>query len=205
LLSVLPQRPHAHWPGGQCPQLPGEQRPLLWSGTSRAGLRSKKLFGTSRKLATSAGMTGQSSDRGMCVTPTVRHSTMSVFSTGRLAAVQAGSPAPERSPFGCSPAERTSSGEYGVTQTLRVANPARYLFKLFAAEDTTVSGWIRQRRLERCARDLADPAARYQPIGLIAARWGLLDARHFARLFKTAYGHTPREYRQMTLEGGSRR
>lgn len=76
----------------------------------------------------------------------------------------------------------------------------RYLFKLFAAENTTVSGWIRHRRLERCARDLADPAARHQPIGLIAARWGLLDDRHFARLFKAGYGHTPRAYRQRALE-----
>ncbi|MGW2340840.1 AraC-like ligand-binding domain-containing protein [Streptomyces sp. NPDC001661] len=75
----------------------------------------------------------------------------------------------------------------------------RYLFKLFAAEDLTVAGWIRTRRLERCARDLASPAAAHQPIGMIAARWGLLDGRHFSRVFKTAYGQTPRDFRRRAL------
>ncbi|WP_425837892.1 helix-turn-helix domain-containing protein [Streptomyces fractus] len=75
----------------------------------------------------------------------------------------------------------------------------RYLFKLFAAEGLTVAGWIRTRRLERCARDLANPAAARQPIGVIAARWGLLDGRHFSRVFKTAYGRTPRDFRGRAL------
>lgn len=72
----------------------------------------------------------------------------------------------------------------------------RYLFKLFAAEELTVAGWIRMRRLERCARDLADVSARDQPVAMIAARWGLIDGRHFSRLFKAAYGETPSEYRR---------
>jgi hypothetical protein len=38
----------------------------------------------------------------------------------------------------------------------------RYLFKLFAEEETSVAGWIRTQRLERCARDLADPEYRRQ-------------------------------------------
>jgi AraC-like DNA-binding protein len=75
----------------------------------------------------------------------------------------------------------------------------RYLFKLFAAENTTVAGYIRAQRLRRCARDLADPAMREQPVGLIAARWGLADISHFARLFKSAYGHTPRDHRKQAL------
>jgi AraC-like DNA-binding protein len=79
----------------------------------------------------------------------------------------------------------------------------RYLFKLFAAEELTVAGWIRTRRLERCARDLTGPACADQPIGMIAARWGLLDGRHFSRVFKAAYGQTPREYRRAMTEDGS--
>lgn len=77
----------------------------------------------------------------------------------------------------------------------------RYLFKLFAAEQTTVAGWIRARRLEHCARELADPATKDHPVAMIAARWGLLDGRHFARVFKAAYGHTPRDYRRQALLG----
>jgi AraC-like DNA-binding protein len=55
---------------------------------------------------------------------------------------------------------------------------------------------IRRRRLERCARDLADPALAERPVAVIAACWGLPDSRHFARLFKAAYGRTPRDYRR---------
>ncbi|MFF3492004.1 helix-turn-helix domain-containing protein [Streptomyces sp. NPDC002795] len=83
------------------------------------------------------------------------------------------------------------AGAHGISR--------RCLFKLFAAEDLTVAGWIRTRRLERCARDLASPAAARQPIGMIAARWGLLDGRRFSRVFKTAYGCTPRDFRRRAL------
>ncbi|MGJ5830165.1 helix-turn-helix domain-containing protein [Streptomyces ossamyceticus] len=85
------------------------------------------------------------------------------------------------------------AGAHGISR--------RYLFKLFAEEETTVAGWIRTRRLERCARDLADPATRDQPVAAIAARWGLLDGRHFARVFKAVYGETPRDYRRRAGRG----
>jgi AraC-like DNA-binding protein len=71
----------------------------------------------------------------------------------------------------------------------------RYLYKLFETQDTTVAGWIRQRRLERCRRDLLDPALSHWPVSAIAARWGLTDAAHFSRLFRAAYGVPPGEYR----------
>ncbi|WP_055526470.1 helix-turn-helix domain-containing protein [Streptomyces graminilatus] len=75
----------------------------------------------------------------------------------------------------------------------------RYLFKLFAAQDLTVAGWIRTRRLEHCARDLASPARATEPISAVAARWGLLDCRHFSRMFKAEYGETPRDFRRRAL------
>jgi len=71
----------------------------------------------------------------------------------------------------------------------------RYLQKLFESEGYTVTNWIRTRRLERCRLDLADPKLSTLPVSAITARWGLTDASIFARMFKTAYGHTPREYR----------
>ncbi len=76
----------------------------------------------------------------------------------------------------------------------------RYLFKLFAAEGDTVAGYIRAQRLRGCARDLIDPTMQHQPVGLIAARWGLADVSHFARLFKSAYGRTPREFRRQAMD-----
>jgi AraC-like DNA-binding protein len=71
----------------------------------------------------------------------------------------------------------------------------RYLYKLFEIQQTTVAGWIRQRRLERCRQDLLDPALRHWSVSAIAARWGLTDAAHFSRLFRAAYGVPPGEYR----------
>jgi len=71
----------------------------------------------------------------------------------------------------------------------------RYLHKLFQAEHTTVSAWIRQRRLEACSHDLRDPILAGRPVSAIGARWGLPDAAHFSRLFRAAYGASPRDYR----------
>lgn len=75
----------------------------------------------------------------------------------------------------------------------------RQLQRLFAAEQTSVSAWIRRRRLERCRRDLADPARSGLTVGAVGARWGLPDAAHFSRLFRTAFGVPPVDYRRMSL------
>ena len=72
----------------------------------------------------------------------------------------------------------------------------RYLHRLFEAQDITVAAWIRQRRLERCRRDLADPALCAVPVSAVASRWGLPDSAHFSRLFRRTYGMPPAEYRR---------
>ncbi|MDR6866216.1 AraC-like DNA-binding protein [Microbacterium resistens] len=71
----------------------------------------------------------------------------------------------------------------------------RHLHGLFQEQGTTVSTWIRSRRLERCRRDLLDPMLADRSVAAIAARWGFVDAAHFSRAFKTAYGVSPSEYR----------
>lgn len=71
----------------------------------------------------------------------------------------------------------------------------RYLHKLFHEQSITVAGWIRERRLERCRRDLRDPLRRDRSIAAIAARWGFPDPAHFSRTFRAAYGISPHEYR----------
>lgn len=75
----------------------------------------------------------------------------------------------------------------------------RYLHKLFRPEGVTLGEWIRQRRLERCRRDLLDPAQRQRTVTTIAARWGFTSPAHFSRLFRDAFGTSPSEYR--TLDG----
>lgn len=70
----------------------------------------------------------------------------------------------------------------------------RLLQREFAAHSTSVAGWIREQRLERCRRDLERSDAR-TPVGEVGARWGLIDAGTFSKAFKAAYGASPREYR----------
>jgi AraC-like DNA-binding protein len=72
----------------------------------------------------------------------------------------------------------------------------RYLHKLFEAEGTSVCRWIREARLARCRRDLADPALDHWTILAIASRWGLPGPQHFSRLFRAAYGCSPSEFRR---------
>lgn len=79
----------------------------------------------------------------------------------------------------------------------------RLLHALFHSEGTTVSAWIRTRRLEHCRRELTDIVFADHAVSAIAARWGLVDAAHFSRLFKATYGASPRDVRASAL-GGSR-
>jgi AraC-like DNA-binding protein len=71
----------------------------------------------------------------------------------------------------------------------------RSLQQLFHDEGLTVAGWIRQRRLERCRRDLADPSLAARPIAAIAAHWGFSSAADFSRTFRAVHGLAPSEYR----------
>ena len=70
----------------------------------------------------------------------------------------------------------------------------RYLHKLFESEDATVGRYIQQRRLEECRRDLAR-SANGSTIAAVAHRWGFTSAAHFSRVFRAAYGLSPREWR----------
>jgi AraC-like DNA-binding protein len=72
----------------------------------------------------------------------------------------------------------------------------RQLHKLFHAEKTTVSQWIRERRLEQCRRQLSDPNDNNLSVGEIAATWGIFDGAHFSRIFRNEFGMSPREYRR---------
>lgn len=73
----------------------------------------------------------------------------------------------------------------------------RLLHRSFAEHGQTVAGWIRTRRLDAVARDLADPGLARRSIRAIAAQRGFTDAPHFNRLFRKVHGCTPGEYREV--------
>lgn len=83
-------------------------------------------------------------------------------------------------------------------RTIAAANhvSVRYLHKLFEAEGATVGDWIRQRRLDRCCRDLLDPVLSDRPVSAIGARWGFTDPAQFSRTFRAAYGVPPGDFRR---------
>ncbi|MET8161225.1 helix-turn-helix domain-containing protein [Sphaerisporangium sp. NPDC005289] len=79
----------------------------------------------------------------------------------------------------------------------------RQLYKLFQSqgEGMGIAAFIRRSRLERCHRDLADPALRHHSVHTIAARWGLADSAHFSKIFRAAYGLSPRDHRHHAQHG----
>ncbi|ABK04879.1 AraC-like DNA-binding protein [Arthrobacter sp. PvP102] len=72
----------------------------------------------------------------------------------------------------------------------------RHLHNIFHETGTTVASWIRSQRLERIRRDLRDPLLNGTSVGAVAARWGFLDAAHFSRTFRDAYGESPSDWRR---------
>ncbi|MFF7074465.1 AraC-like ligand-binding domain-containing protein [Streptomyces pseudovenezuelae] len=77
----------------------------------------------------------------------------------------------------------------------------RQLHRLFLHQGTTVSEWIRHRRLECCRRDLLDPRLAELPVHAVGARWGFKCAADFSRAFKTAYGTPPGDFRRRNRPG----
>jgi AraC-like DNA-binding protein len=71
----------------------------------------------------------------------------------------------------------------------------RSLHRIFQQNGTTPRAFIRQRRLDNCRRDLADPALRHLSIHAIARRWGYTQASAFSRAFRAYTGMTPSECR----------
>jgi AraC-like DNA-binding protein len=74
----------------------------------------------------------------------------------------------------------------------------RYVHKLFAAEELTLTWYIRAERLKECRRQLADPACADLSITDIALQWGFYDLPHMTRCFREVYEITPREYRSQS-------
>ncbi len=75
----------------------------------------------------------------------------------------------------------------------------RQLYRILAAEGVSLGEWIRTRRLEGARRELAVPFV-HEPISAVARRWGFTDASSFARMFRTTFGVSPSEWRQLSRQ-----
>ncbi|WP_163167660.1 helix-turn-helix domain-containing protein [Arthrobacter sp. Alg241-R88] len=72
----------------------------------------------------------------------------------------------------------------------------RHLHNVFHESGTTVASWIRSQRLEGARRDLRDPLHAGKSVSTVAARRGFLDAAHFSRTFRDAFGLSPTDWRR---------
>ncbi|MFD0359165.1 helix-turn-helix transcriptional regulator [Streptomyces sp. NPDC127110] len=72
----------------------------------------------------------------------------------------------------------------------------RRLQLLFRDRGESPAARIRQRRLERCRAELADPGLLGRPVHEVAGRWGFANPSVFSRAFRDAYGVSPTEYRR---------
>lgn len=88
-----------------------------------------------------------------------------------------------------------------VARTVGVS--LRHLNRGFAAESTTVTQYIHDRRLELAKQELTSVVSSPPRIADIAARWGFSSQAHFTRAFRRRYGMAPSEMRAAALIGSN--
>jgi AraC-like DNA-binding protein len=71
----------------------------------------------------------------------------------------------------------------------------RHLYVVLSRSGISLGDWIRTHRLAECRRELAGPNGRLRTIAAIGRRWGFVNATHFSKVFKQAYGLSPRAWR----------
>lgn len=72
---------------------------------------------------------------------------------------------------------------------------SRYIQKLFQIGSTTFGEYVKDRRLERCRVDLANPALGHFTIADLCFRWGFKDAASFSRAFTHRFGLSAKAFR----------
>jgi AraC-like DNA-binding protein len=80
----------------------------------------------------------------------------------------------------------------------------RHLYNVLAHGGISLRDWIRTQRLEGCHEELSLPLAQARSIGSVARRQGFSDPSSFGRLFRSAYGISPSEWREMNKRGAAR-
>jgi AraC-like DNA-binding protein len=188
-------------PVGLMPPHVAQQRdsgPVLLSGKTTIGALVASLMN---------GLAGHLMDNGQSVTGGFRLYTAVVDVVAASLSDPQGAAADRGDPFRRALLTRACSfiedhlSDHQLTPALvaRAINVSlRQLQKLFAAEDSTVADWIRDRRLDRCRHDLMDGTMSRIPVSSIGVRWGFSNPSHFSKLFRAKYGLSPSRYRRCT-------
>lgn len=82
-----------------------------------------------------------------------------------------------------------------VSQVSKLSN--RYLNRLLEREGTSIARFIWDQRIEKAAKDLADPRMRARQIADIAFCAGFRNVSHFSTAFRDRFEISPREYREI--------
>jgi AraC-like DNA-binding protein len=92
--------------------------------------------------------------------------------------------------------ERYSEPEFTPHQAAKsLGISKRYLHALLADAGMTFTGALNRVRMERACEFLADRRFAQSQIAEISWRCGYLDPSYFARVFRTRFGVSPREWR----------
>jgi AraC-like DNA-binding protein len=73
----------------------------------------------------------------------------------------------------------------------------RHLYAAWSGNDVSLAAYVMAQRLELARNALTERGTRARTIAAIARRCGFVDATHFSRRFRAAYGMSPREWRQL--------
>ena len=76
-----------------------------------------------------------------------------------------------------------------IAETIRCSK--RYLHRAFEEEESSISEYIWQLRLDRCRVELLNPASQGKSITDIAFSWGFNSCSHFSTAFKHRFGMPP--------------
>ncbi|KAA5803857.1 AraC family transcriptional regulator [Alkalicaulis satelles] len=88
----------------------------------------------------------------------------------------------------------------GAALAARFNITRRKLQRLFQSEDTTLTAWVTEQRLIRCARDLRDPRYGSRSVTDIASSWGFADMGHVSRAFRKRFGVSPTVWRRQAAQ-----
>jgi AraC-like DNA-binding protein len=98
--------------------------------------------------------------------------------------------------------QRSSDPELSAAAiAARLGITPRYVHLMLKDTGRTFSHHVLEKRLDRAATLLRDPAWHHRKIADIAAEAGFSDLSHFSRAFRRAYGTTPSAARETARQG----